>query len=126
MGNSFYPAGGLWVFLVLTLVLGGAAAWAAGRALARTWRPPLLIPLYMIGLAAAVRFLHYALFGEPFLSLHYYGVDYAVLVLAAGASYRRTRARQMARQYGWAYDAAGIFFWREKPALDGPGDEKKS
>jgi CDP-diglyceride synthetase len=126
MGDSLYPAGGLWVFLALTIVLGGAAAWAAGRAVARTWRSPFLIPLYVVGLAAAVHFLHYALFGEPFVSLHYYCVDYIVLALAAGAAYRWTRARQMVQQYNWVYCATGNFFWREKAALSGLENENKS
>ncbi|HWG05148.1 MAG TPA: hypothetical protein VG271_09065 [Beijerinckiaceae bacterium] len=125
MDENLYPAGGFWVFLVLTIVLGGAAAWATGHAIARTWRSPFFIPLYVVGLAAAVRFLHYALFGEPLVSLHYYCVDYALLALAAGAAYRRMRVRQMVQQYGWAYTAAGIFFWREKPALDGTENGKK-
>ena len=35
------------------------------------------------------------------------------------------RTRQMVQQYGWAYTAAGIFFWREKAALDRLENEKK-
>ncbi len=59
---------GLFTFVLLTLVLGGAGAWATGRAMAMTWRPlPMLAP-YMVLLAAGVRFLHYALYGEPLLS----------------------------------------------------------
>ena len=57
---------------LLTLVLGGAGAWATGRALAQTWRPMPMIALYMLFLTAGVRFLHYALYGEPLLSLHFF------------------------------------------------------
>ena len=46
------------------LVLGGAAAFATGRAIAKTWSPLWLILPAMIVLAAAVRFLHFALFQE--------------------------------------------------------------
>jgi hypothetical protein len=109
-----------WIFLLVTLVLGGAAAWATGRAIARTWRPPTILPVYMLALAAAVRFLHYALFAESFFSPHYYLVDYVVLVVAAGLGYRRTRARQMVRQYGWDYVSRGFFFWLEKTPMDSP------
>jgi hypothetical protein len=112
--DLLYPAGGLWVFVVVSLVLGGAAAWTAGRAIARTWRHPILVPVYMLGLAAGVRFLHYALFGERFFSPHYYTVDYTVLVVVAALGFRRMRTCQMVQQYEWCYLSRGIFFWREK------------
>jgi hypothetical protein len=120
MDNILYPNGsyGLFVFLLVTLVLGSAAAWTTGRAIARTWRPVYLVPVYMLGLAAAVRFLHYALFGELFFTPHYYVADYAVLFVAAGLGYRRMRAWQMVQQYGWSFASRGAFFWREKEPLD--------
>src|SRR3954447_11977020 len=58
----------LWTFLLLTCVIGGAAAYATGRAIALTWRPFWQALAYMIPLTAAVRFLHYALFGEDILA----------------------------------------------------------
>ena len=60
---------GLFTFVLLTLVLGGLGAWATGRAMAQTWRPMAMLALYMLFLTAGVRFLHYALYGEPLLSL---------------------------------------------------------
>ena len=59
---------GLFTFVVITLILGGAGAWAAGRALAQTWRPMPMLLIYMLLLTAGVRFLHYALYGEPLLA----------------------------------------------------------
>ena len=59
---------GLFTFVLLTLILGGAGAWATGRALAQTWRPIAMLAPYMVFLSAGVRFLHYALYGEPLLS----------------------------------------------------------
>ena len=50
-------------FFVLT-GLGAAAAVATGRAFAKSWSPRWLIVPAMIALAAAVHFLHYALFQE--------------------------------------------------------------
>ena len=107
---------GFWVFLVMTVVLGGSAAWATGRALAKTWRPFAQVFVYVLGLAAAVHFLHHALFGEDFLSLHYYLVTVVILAVAASLGYRRMRAQQMAMQYSFAFDASGPFGWRAKPA----------
>ena len=57
MPEWLYPAGpnsGL-AFLFGTLILGGLAALASGRALADTWRPVWQLPMYMLALAAAVR-----------------------------------------------------------------------
>src|ERR1700735_1708018 len=59
----------IFTFVLITLVLGGAGAWATGRAVAKTWRPLATLAPYMVFLAAAVRFLHYALYGDPLLSI---------------------------------------------------------
>ncbi len=102
------------VFLILTCVIGGGAAWLAGRALALKWRAFWQVLVYMALLAGAVRFLHHALFGEVFVSLQYYLVAYAVLLAAAGLGYRATRVKQMITQYYWLYERAGPLTWREK------------
>jgi hypothetical protein len=56
----------LGIFLLVTVAMGGGAAWLAGRAIAATWRPWWHIAFYMLLLALAVRFLHYALFDAAF------------------------------------------------------------
>jgi hypothetical protein len=93
-------------FLLVTVVLGGGAAWQAGRAVAQTWRPWWQGMLYMFILGAAVRFIHFALFDGTLLSLPAYGLDTAVAIGCAGLGFRTTRARQMARQYGFLGRAA--------------------
>jgi Domain of unknown function (DUF6867) len=104
---------GLLTFVLITLILGGAGAWATGRAMAQTWRPmPMLLP-YMVLLTAGVRFLHYALYGEPLLSLQFFAVAYVWTMLVAALGYRAMRAGQMATQYSWAYDRVGLN-WRAK------------
>lgn len=104
----------LWTFLVFSVVLGGLAAWATGRALAGTWRSIWTMPLALIILAGAVRFLHYALSGEDLLSLHYYLVSLIVVSLAAAYGYRSRRAEQMARQYPWLFARSGPLGWTVK------------
>jgi hypothetical protein len=104
---------GFWVFLLLTLVLGGAAAIASGRALAKTWSPAALIVPSMIVLAAAVRFLHFALYEEELFSIQYYLVSLVIVLAAAFAGYRSMRARQMATQYSWAFQKSGLS-WRPR------------
>jgi hypothetical protein len=103
MPASLYETGpnGLWVFLLVTVILGGSAAYISGRAIAQTWRPFWHLPLYMLLLAACVRFFHYALFWEVLLSFQNYLVDLAVLMVLALAGHRATRAQQMRTQYGW-------------------------
>ena len=91
----------LWVFLGLTCALGGAAAWATGRALALTWRPFWMVPAYALPLAGAVRFLHFALYEEPLLSAPLFALDAIVLIAVAALGFRATRARQMRERYGW-------------------------
>ncbi len=105
----------LWTFLVFTLVLGGLAAWATGRALAGTWRSIWTMPLALIILAGAVRFLHYALSGEDLLSVHYYLVSLVVIIIGAAYGYRSRRAEQMVRQYPWLFAKSGLLGWTTRP-----------
>ena len=104
---------GLFTFILITLVLGGAGAWATGRAIAKTWRPLAMLALYMVFLTAGVRFLHYALYGEPLLSPALF-IGALIWTMAVGAlGYRAMRASQMATQYSWAYERSGLN-WRAK------------
>ena len=103
MPTWLYDAGpsGLVIFVVVTLLLGGIAAFVSGRVMAQTWRPLWQLPLYMLVLALAVRFMHFAVFGEVLLSARNYLVDLATLLLLAHLGFRSMRTRQMAEQYGW-------------------------
>jgi uncharacterized protein DUF6867 len=107
---------GLRVFLGLTVILGGGAAFLAGRGLARSWKPFWRIFFYMALLAAAVRFFHHALFDGRLLSLYYYLVAYVVLLGAATLGFRSMRTTQMVTQYRWLYERTGPFTWRERRA----------
>ena len=102
------------VFIVLTLLLGGSMAWSAGRAIALTWRPLWLVPVYMLALSAMVRFLHYALFQENLASPAYFAVTFAILLALALWGYRSMRVAQMLRQYSWAFARSGFLGWRAK------------
>ena len=90
-----YEEPSAWLFLLVTVVMGGWAGWMAGRGIARAggrsgtarWRCSLV--------AAAVRFIHFALFTGTLLSLHYYAVDAVVVMIIGAAGYRYTRTRQM-------------------------------
>ncbi len=115
-----------WSFVLVTVLLGGAAAFAAGRALAQTWRPLWQAFAYAAALAAVAGFLHYVLFAESVIpgariaallaqapsdpggafelllrALRPYAIILATLSAIAMAGYRITRARAMQRQYGF-------------------------
>jgi hypothetical protein len=104
----------LGVFFLVSVCMGGGAAWLAGRAIAATWRPWWHIALYMLLLTLAVRFLHYALFDSAFLSLYYYLVDYAVCLAFGLLGFRLMRVSQMVTRYGWINQRTGILRWRRR------------
>ena len=116
MRGVLYDGGAqaLWVFVFLTLVLGGGLAFATGRAMAQTWRPFWLIVPAMLPLAFIIRFLHYALFEETLRSAQYFVVTFVILALIAATGYRKMRAFQMVTQYSWLFAASGPFGWKSK------------
>jgi NO-binding membrane sensor protein with MHYT domain len=99
------------VFLLVSVLLGGGAAWLAGRAVAATWRPWWHVTFHMLILGAAVRFLHFALFDATLLSPHYYLVDTGVCLGFGSLGFRTARAAQMATQYRWINVRTGAFTW---------------
>ncbi len=105
-------------FLLVSVFLGGGAAYLVGRAIAYTWAPIRMLVVHTALLAAAVRFIHYALFHGTLLSLQYFTVDLAILAVLAALGYRITRASQMASQYGWLYKRAGPLAWRRRPIVE--------
>ena len=113
------------VFVLVSVGMGGGAAWLAGRAIAATWRPWWHLMLYMLPLSLAVRFIHFALFDSRFLSLHYYLVDYAVCLGFALLGFRLMRVRQMVSRYKWLNERAGPLRWRRRDHTTA-ADESKS
>jgi hypothetical protein len=119
-----YEEGSVGVFILVSLVMGGGAAWLSGRAIAATWRPWWQIGVYMLILAAAVRFIHYALFEGTLLSLHYYVVDGAICMLFGLLGFRATRVRQMVTRYGFLNVRSGPLSWARRHAATEPNDAK--
>jgi hypothetical protein len=95
-------------------VLGGGAAWLAGRAIARTWRPLGHVVGYIALLGAAVRFVHFSLFEATLLSLPSYAADTVYLLLVGALAWRITLTSQMVRQYDWLYERTGPLTWRAR------------
>ena len=99
--------------VLVTVILGGGAAWLSGRATAGDWRPPWQIAVAALLLGAAARFIHYALFQGDLLSVASYGCDVVIFFAVGLIGWRATRASQMVRQYPWLYARAGPLGWRE-------------
>lgn len=109
-------------FLLVTVFLGGGAAWLTGRATAITWSSWWVLAIYIVLLTGAARFIHFSLFhGSFFLPPSTFGtaayfslVDFIVLMAAAALGRQITRAYQMSAQYHFLYDRAGPLGWRER------------
>ena len=114
MQGFLYEEPSIWLFLLITVIMGGWAAWMTGRAIALTWRPYWNLILYLFILGGAVRFIHFALFEGTLLSIHDYAVDTIVLLIIGSLGCQYTRTRQMTTQYRWLYERRGPFSWREK------------
>ena len=100
-------------FLGMTILFGIAAV-LTGRAMAETWRSTWQVVPSALALAAAERFLLFALFGAKLGSLGGFIAVSALLLLVISASYHAARARKMVRQYPWLYEQNGPFGWRSR------------
>src|SRR5436853_2227960 len=114
--DEFYAAESLLQIALVTGVLGGGAAFLAGRAIAQTWRPFWSVLIYMAMLGAAVRFVHFALFEGTLLSPPSYVADTLYLIILSSFAWRMTRAGQMATQYHWLYERTGPLSCRSRRA----------
>lgn len=113
------------LFLIVSCLIGGWAAWMTGRGCALTWRKPFMALLYMIPLGAAIRFIHFSVFNGTLMSLHYYSVDTLILMIFCLLGFQYTRTRQMIRQYSWLYEKSSPVSWRRKRnATHATGDEQ--
>jgi hypothetical protein len=115
MQGIVYEEASGWLFIFVTIILGGGAAWMSGRAAALGWKNANTVVVYELALGIGVRFLHHAIFDGTFFSLHYYVMDTIVLLLLGGLGYRYTRTMQMVTQYSWLYERSGPFNWRARP-----------
>jgi hypothetical protein len=118
MQGILYDDFSVYIFVLVTLVMGGAAGFSTGKAIAQTWRPGWHLVMSALVLGLAVRFIHYALFGAS-LTLQYYTIDTALVLLAAFTGFRLTRVKQMTICYRWIYRATGLFGWKHAALATG-------
>jgi len=100
MQGILYEEQSLATFLFVTFVLGGAAAFLSGRAIARIWQPWWMTVPAAFAVGIGVRFIHFALFDAAFAVLRFFAVDTLIVFAFALAGYWVARERQMTRQYG--------------------------
>lgn len=92
---------GVGVFLLVTVALGGGAAWMTGRAVAVTWKSTGALVFYVFLLTLAIRFIHFALFDGALLSIVGFLRDLLVTLGIAFLALKVTRGMQMKTQYGF-------------------------
>jgi hypothetical protein len=109
---QLYAEGSFFHVLFLTFVLGFGCAWAAGRAIALSWRPAWIAAGATVLIGFALRFLHFALFWEPLLEPVTWIFETSCLIAIGLLSWQYARAGQMVRQYYWLYEPAGPLSWR--------------
>jgi len=114
MQGILYEEASFFQFMLVTCVLGGWAAWMTGRGVAQTWRTYGSLVVYLLLLACAVRFIHYALFEGTLLSAQFYLIDAVILVGLGSLGFRYTRTRQMTEQYHWLYEKTSPLGWKPK------------
>jgi len=102
------------VFIGLTVILFGAAAFMTGQAIAATWRPWWQTVPYCFLLGLGDRFLTFALFGGELLSPAGYVVHALILLAIASFAHRVTRVHRMVSQYPWLYERSGLLSWRAR------------
>jgi len=111
---SFFVEQNIWIFFILTVIMGGGAAFMAGCNVARGWKSPALLFVYMLIFGAGLRFLHFALFQEKLTSLQYYISQTLVIMAFAFLGFRMTQAKLMTEKYPWLYEKSGPLGWRKK------------
>ena len=114
MHGILYEEASVWQFLLVTWALGGWAAWMTARGCALSWRPYPALVFYLLLLACAVRFIHYALFEGTLISLQFFIADAIILMIIGSLGFRYTRTTQMTTQYHWLYEKTSALSWKPR------------
>jgi len=103
----------LGVFIGVTIVMAGGAAFLMGQALARGWRPWWQVVSYAVLLLLFERFLAVQLFDGHSTVIGVL-VSFAVILGLAWLGYLLTRAHKMVQQYPWLYERTSPISWRNR------------
>ena len=113
MMDRLYAGETILDIVLVTGLVGGAAACLSGRAIAASWRGRSRVALTALLLGAAARFFHFALFQGQLLSAASFACDTLIFLVVGLVSWQATRASLMVRQYPWLYARSGPLTWRE-------------
>lgn len=102
------------VFVAVTVVIMGGAAYMTGQAVAGTWRSAWQVVFYGLLLGLTDRFLTWGLFEGELLSITGFVVDTGLLMGICLFAYRVTRVAKMVSQYPWLYERTALWSYREK------------
>ncbi len=102
------------VIRLIVALIGFWTAWRSGKAAADGWSDYPIVIGYTVLLAAAMQFLHHALFDGPVISVFYYVIDFVLLLIFSTAGYRYRRTNQMVNNYYWLYEKTSAFSWKAK------------
>jgi hypothetical protein len=114
MIDILIPNVSLTVFLGMTVILFGWAAFMTGQALASTWRPMWQVFPYSILLGIGDRLMTFFLFQGMLTSIPAYLFGTLILTTIALLAYRLTQVHKMITQYPWLYERVTLFSWRTK------------
>jgi hypothetical protein len=101
-------------FIILTLLMGGWAAFMTGKAFASTWRGYTTLLISLLALGLVNRFIHFAVVEGSLFSLRYYLSDTICLIIIGFVGYQMTRTKQMTTQYWWLYERINPLVWRKR------------
>ena len=114
-GLFFEEADGVHLMLrFLVVLIGFWTAWRTGKAVAEGWRGLGSVVVYTLLLGIVMRFMHYALFYEPFINGFYYVLDVVLLAAFSIAGFRIRRTNQMVQNYYWLYEKTSAMSWKKK------------
>lgn len=102
------------VFLGLTVLVFGLAAFLTGQALANAWKPVWQLLAYCLLLGLANRFLTWGLFKGHFLSLPGFLVGTAAIAAIAYTGFRLKQVWKFVNQYPWLYQRTSPWSFRRK------------
>jgi len=114
MVDILIPNVSLTVFIGMTVILFGWAAFMTGQALASTWRPMWQVFPYGILLAVGDRLMTFFLFKGILISIPAYLLSAFILTAIVLLAYRLTQVHKMVTQYPWLYERVTLFSWRAK------------
>ena len=122
MQGILYEEPSFWLFLLVTVIMGGWAAWMTGRAIAITWRPFWNLRRLSPDPGGGRPVHPFRAVRGTLMSIQLLSRSTPSSLLIIGTlGFRYYRARQMTTQYRWLYERTGPFSWNGEARTGVPG-----